>query len=276
MAKILIGTSGYAYHEWVGPVYPPGTRPDGYLPCYAALFPVVELNFSYYAMPKAENLADMLAASGALSFAIKAHRTLTHEINPSGWEGEAKAYLAAIEPLRDAGRLEAVLFQFPYSFQYTPENRRYLDRLLAFFREVPSAVEFRKADWYIGKVIEGMQSRGGALVSLDLPDLAKLPPQMDVVTAPLAYIRLHGRNKEAWWGSREQERYDYLYADSEIEAWAARIRRIAGQAERILVFFNNHPMGKAVRNAQTLEKILERMGLAAEGAEYTGDAQLLF
>jgi uncharacterized protein YecE (DUF72 family) len=96
------------------------------------------------------------------------------------------------------GRLDAVLFQFPYSFHYTPDNRRYLDRLLTYFMEVPAAVEFRTADWYTGKVIEGMKSRNVPLVSLDLPELPKLPPLMDVVTAPLAYIRLHGRNKEAW------------------------------------------------------------------------------
>jgi uncharacterized protein YecE (DUF72 family) len=65
---------------------------------------------------------------------------------------------------------------------------------------------------------------------------------MDVVTAPLAYIRLHGRNKEAWWGEDDHTRYDYLYADSEIEAWVAGIQRITEQAQRILVYFNNHPL----------------------------------
>jgi uncharacterized protein YecE (DUF72 family) len=92
------------------------------------------------------------------------------------------------------------------------------------------------------------------LVSLDMPELPKLPPQMDVVTATLAYIRLHGRNKEAWWG---KARYDYLYTDKELEAWADRIKRITKQTTRILVYFNNHPFGKAVRNAQTLEKMLK-------------------
>ena len=256
-AEILIGTSGYSYHEWVGPVYPEGTKPGGYLPAYAGIFPTVELNFSYYNMPKAQNLAKMLVDGGQnLTFSIKAHRTLTHEVNPSLWEGEAKTYLTAIEPMLEARRLEAVLFQFPYSFGYTDDNRRYLDKLLRYFNGVPAAVEFRKSDWYSAKVIEALKSRNVALVSLDLPELPKLPPIMDVVTAPLAYIRLHGRNKEAWWGNDDHARYDYLYSDSEIEAWAARIQRVAGQAHRILVYFNNHPLGKAARNAQILEKIL--------------------
>jgi len=268
MAKILIGTSGYSYHEWVGTVYPEGTQAKDYLSCYAGFFPTVELNFSYYNMPKAQNLVKMLADGGPnLTFSIKAHKTLTHEINPAQWEEEAKIYLTAIEPLLEANRLEAILFQFPYSFHYTPENRSYLDKLIKYFKGFPTAVEFRKSDWYSGKVIDAMKSRGVPLVSLDLPELPKLPPTMDVVTAPLAYIRLHGRNKETWWGSDDHARYDYLYSDSEVEAWAARIERIAEQAQRILVYFNNHSMGKAAKNAHTLEKLLINMGLITTGGK---------
>ena len=262
MAEILIGTSGYSYHDWVGPVYPEGTNAKLYLTLYAGLFPTVELNYTYYAMPKAVNMAKTLSDGGpGLTFAIKAHKTLTHEINPDRWEGEAKTYMTAIEPVLEAKRLEAVLFQFPYSFRYSDENRRYLDKLLKYFNGVPAAVEFRKSDWYSGKVIDAMKSRAIPLVSLDLPELPKLPPVMDVVTAPVSYIRLHGRNKDAWWGTDDYARYDYLYTDSEVEAWADRIKRISDQAERILVYFNNHPFGKAVRNAQTLEKLLRKMGL---------------
>jgi uncharacterized protein YecE (DUF72 family) len=257
MAEILVGTSGYSYHEWVGPVYPQGTKQKDYLSCYSGLFPTVELNFSYYNMPKAQSMAKMLIDGGSdLTFSIKAHKTLTHEINPELWEGEAKTYLLALEPMLEAGRLEAVLFQFPYSFHYTDDNRRYLDKLLKFFKDVPAAVEFRKSDWYSTKVIEGMKDREIPLVSLDMPELPKLPPLMDVVTAPLVYIRLHGRNKEAWWGSDEHARYDYLYSDKEIEIWADRIKRISGQARRILVYFNNHAFGKAVKNAMALKKII--------------------
>jgi uncharacterized protein YecE (DUF72 family) len=164
----------------------------------------------------------------------------------------------------EAGRLEAVLFQFPYSFQYTDDNRRYLDKLLKYFKDVPAAVEFRKSDWYSTKVIDGMKSREVPLVSLDMPELPKLPPLMDVVTSSLVYIRLHGRNKEAWWDSNEHARYDYLYSDKEIEAWADRIKRISEQAKRIVVYFNNHAFGKAVRNAQTLAKMLIKVGSKSE------------
>jgi uncharacterized protein YecE (DUF72 family) len=257
MADILVGTSGYSFHEWVGPVYPEGTKQAEYLPCYAALFSTVELNFSYYKMPEAKNLAKMLADGGSkLCYSVKAHRTLTHEPRAAQWEEEAKTCLKAIEPLLKAGRLGAVLFQFPYSFRHTVENRQYLDKLLEYYKEIPSAVEFRSADWYTGKLIEGMKSRKVSLVSLDMPELPKLPPQTDVVTAPLAYIRLHGRNKESWWDYNEYARYNYMYGDLEIKAWAARIERIAGQASRILVYFSNHPFGKAAKNAQMLAKLI--------------------
>ncbi|MDR0302571.1 MAG: DUF72 domain-containing protein [Treponema sp.] len=265
MAEIIIGTSGYYYDEWVGPVYPEGTKKKDYLACYSELFPTVELNFSYYQKPEAAKLAKMLSDGGPnLTFSIKAHQTLTHEIEAHKWEGEATEYLKAIEPLLEAKRLEAVLFEFPYKFHYTPENRKYLDRLLTYFQGVPVAVEFRTVDWYTEKVIETMKSRNVSLVSLDMPDLPKLPPSMDVVTSPLAYIRLHGRNKEAWWGKDGHARYDYLYADSEVEAWVGRIKRITEQAQRILVYFNNHPNGKAARNAQTLEKMLRKIGLITD------------
>ena len=273
MAEILIGTSGYSYNEWVGPVYPEGTKQSEFLAYYSGLFPTLELNFSYYNMPKPQNLAKMLTDSGNLTFAIKAHKTLTHEISPSLWESEAKKYLQAIEPLLGVGRLEAVLFQFPYSFKYSDENRLYLDKLLKYFKGVPSAVEFRKSDWFNGKVIDGMKKREVPLVSLDMPDLAKLPPSMDVVTAPLAYIRLHGRNNEAWWGKDEHERYNYLYTDGEVEAWAARIERIVQQSKRVVVYFNNHPFGKAAKNAQTLIKILEKIGLILVGKEMKSEGK---
>ena len=257
MAEILIGTSGYFYNDWVGCVYPEGTKQKDYLFHYSNLLPTVELNFSYHAIPKSENLSKMLIDGGEnLTFSIKAYRTLTHEINYSQWENDAKTYLKAIEPLIYSNRLEAVLFQFPFSFKYENENRRYLDKLLKFFKGVPMAVEFRKADWYSGRVINGMRSRYIPLVSLDMPELPKLPPSIDVDTAPLAYIRLHGRNSEAWWGDDDYVRHDYLYSDSEIDAWAQRIKMISGQTDKILVYFNNHPKGKAVRNAKTLEKML--------------------
>jgi uncharacterized protein YecE (DUF72 family) len=84
MAKILVGICGYGYNEWVGPVYPEGTKPAARLSLYSGLFRTLELDHTYYGMPKAPNLEKMLVTGGPdLTFSIKAYRSLTHEIDPS-------------------------------------------------------------------------------------------------------------------------------------------------------------------------------------------------
>ena len=263
MAEILIGTCGFSYKEWVGPFYPEGTKADDFLRYYAGQFPSVEVDYTYYRMPLADNLRRMLETGGPdLTFALKATNTLTHKIDPAKWRDEAKTYLKAIEPMLAAGRLEAVLFQFPYSFHYDDGNRKHLDSLLKEFVGIPSVVEFRHNDWVNNRVFEGLKNRGITYASLDLPDLKGLPPVLDVATSPLAYFRLHGRNADAWWESSDsKERYDYLYSDSELEGAAERVKQIMTKVDRLLVFFNNHAFGKATRNALTLKKILERAGL---------------
>jgi uncharacterized protein YecE (DUF72 family) len=100
-----------------------------------------------------------------------------------------------------------------------------------------------------------------------MPELKDLSPLMDVVTAPFSYIRFYGRNGEAWHGSGEVARYDYLYQDNELEAWADRIKWIVVQAVRILVYFNNHVRGQAVKNGQTLVAILDKARLLSEVGE---------
>lgn len=257
MGTIAVGTCGYSYTEWLGPFYPLGTKQEDFLRYYAAKFPSLELDFTYYRMPAAEQLQRMADAAGPeLTFSIKAHKTLTHETDPHKWQEDAKTYIEAIEPLRETGRLEAVLFQFPNSFHYNDENRRYLDRLLGAFSGVPAAVEFRNAEWGNNRVIDGLKKRSIAYVSTDLPDLRGLPPVLDVSTSPLAYFRLHGRNAGTWWGSDSRARYDYLYSDEELEGTAQRIRRILAKADRVLVYFNNHARAQAVKNAARLNELV--------------------
>ena len=256
MSEILFGTCGYYYHSWKGIVYPENTKSADYLCCYSKIFPVVELNYTYYGMPKASSLEKMLIDAGEnLRFTIKAVNTLTHKIEPDKWKDEAKIYREAITPMLEAKRLDAVLFQFPYSFKYIENNRTYIDELLDFFNGVPAAVEFRKDDWFTEKIFNNFKNRSVTLVDVDLPDLPKLPSKLAVQTSPLVYIRLHGRRK-TWWDDNETTRYDYFYSESELLEWAERIKNISVNADRTLVFFNNVPRGQAVENAKTLEKIL--------------------
>ena len=259
MAKILIGTSGYHYTDWIGTLYPPGTKKDDFLTLYAKEFPTLELNFSYYKMPEAGQLQRMMDEGPNLTFSIKAHETLTHKIDASKWKDEAKTYLKAIEPLQKEGRLEAVLFQFPYSFHYTPEKRQYLDNLLEEFSAAPNVVEFRNGEWSCESVIEGLKKRSAALASVDEPKLKGLPPVLDAATGSLAYFRFHGRNNEKWWGSDSRARYDYLYSEDELMGITGRLKGLAEKAHKLLIYFNNHAYGKAVLNARALKIILEKV-----------------
>ena len=257
MAEILIGTSGYSYTEWVGPFYPEGTKQDTFLRYYASTFPTVELNFSYYRMPEYNQLKAMYAQDPSLTYAIKAHESLTHTVEASTWRMQAKTYRTAISALEQQGVLRAVLFQFPFSFHYDPDRRKYLDQLLRLFTDVPLAVEFRNGQWYNNRTLDALRERKVALASLDLPDIQSSPPMMDVTTSRLAYIRLHGRNKETWWGSDAAARYDYLYSHKELLGIAERIKGLSSTTQLVLVYFNNHRKGQAVQNALTLQKILK-------------------
>jgi uncharacterized protein YecE (DUF72 family) len=100
MAEILIGTCGYYYDEWVGPVYPPGTKRPARLGLYADMFRTVELDTTYYGTPTVKSMEKKLADGGpGLSFAIKAYRTLTHDRDPATWDADVRAYREGIEPM---------------------------------------------------------------------------------------------------------------------------------------------------------------------------------
>jgi hypothetical protein len=140
-ARLLVGTSGYSYPDWEGTLYPPGTPREAYLGVYAACFPVVELNFSYYTQPAARTLERMLQATPeGFLFSIKAHRSLTHEPGED-LAAEVRRFREGIAPLSQSGRLAAVLFQFPFSFHYTPTSRRHLAGLCEAFGELPALCE---------------------------------------------------------------------------------------------------------------------------------------
>lgn len=255
MGEVLIATSGYSYDDWKGVFYPEGLPRSDYLRYYALFFPFVELNFSYYAMPSRRNLESMAARTPAhFGFSIKAHRSLTHEPGP-GWRDDAATFAKAAGALADAGKLLAVLVQLPFRFHHTPDNRSFLAGLLDSLRPLPLVVEFRNDEWHGERVLAELDRRGVGLAMVDRPDLPGLPPLEDRVTGGLAYLRFHGRNADAWWSGDATTRYDYLYSREELESAAPRLRRMATQGQ-LLVAFNNHPSGHAVRNANELKDII--------------------
>ena len=199
VCRLWVGTSGYSYAEWTDAgFYPPGTKSGNMLPVYAQNFPITELNFTWYQMPKAHVLERMhQQAPPGFRFAAKLTRTLTHEIDPGQWRGQAARYRDGIAPLLQARKLVAVLLQFPPSFVRAPQNRRYLAALLDELDGLPLAVEFRHASWATDRVFAELERRRTTLVAVDEPDLPGLFPRLDIVTNPeLFYIRFHGRNAQ--------------------------------------------------------------------------------
>ena len=124
MTEILIGTSGFYYEDWVGPFYPPAMAKKDFLAFYSEAFSVLELNFTYYRLPKASQAEQMIDRSGGgLTFVVKAHRGLTHEISDISLKETLSLFLEGISPFMEKGSLGAVLLQFPQSFHYTTKNR---------------------------------------------------------------------------------------------------------------------------------------------------------
>lgn len=256
--KILVGTCGYSYEDWGDVFYPDTLAKDAYLNYYSLFFPFVELDFSWYAMPKPEALARMAGRTGSgFSFAIKAHRSLTHDRGPD-WKDHAAEFARAAETLAVREKLATILIQLPFGFSYNDDNRRYLAALLGELESLPLSVEFRNDAWYSERVFEGLARRSVALVLVDRPDLPGLPPETATVTSSMAYLRFHGRNSGQWWTGDATGRYDYLYTEEELALRVPRIRELAAKASTVLVAFNNHAKGKAVANAKSLGDMLKR------------------
>lgn len=254
--RILVGTSGYAYSEWVDAgFYPPGTGSARMLAHYAGVFPVSEINYTWYQMPRAPAMDRMRRrAPEGFRFAAKLTRTLTHEVDANGWPAQAVRYREGIAPLVQSNQLLAVLVQLPPFFRRTPRNRSYLARLLDALAGLPLAVEFRHASWATDRVFTGLHERRVALACVDVPELKDLFPPMAVVTCPdLFYIRFHGRNITGWRSGSMQKQFDYDYSDDELAQWSrTRIPEMARQAKTGIIFFNNHVRGQAPKNARML------------------------
>jgi uncharacterized protein YecE (DUF72 family) len=254
--QILVGTSGYAYSEWVDAgFYPPGTGTAQMLAHYTRIFPVTELNYTWYQMPRASAIDRMCRkVPERFRFAVKLTRTLTHEVDAGNWPAQAALYREGIAPLVQAGQLLAVLVQLPPSFRRTPENRRYLSRLLETLDGLPLAVEFRHASWAVDRVFDGFRERNVTLVGVDAPSIPHLFPPLDIVTSPtLFYLRFHGRNAKGWRSGNMQHQFNYDYSHEELAEWTrSRIPEMAEQAETGIIFFNNHVRGQAPKNAQML------------------------
>jgi len=267
--KILVGTSGYSYQEWVDSgFYPPGTRTADMLPFYAGLFPVVELHYTWYQMARAESLGRMVAkVPDTFQFAAKLTRTITHE-RDANWREQVRLYRKGIAVL--VKRLVAVLVQLPPDFTRCRSNRLYLAGLLDELHGLPVAVEFRHASWAVDSVFSELARRKITLVSVDRPELPGLFPRLDVLTNPdLFYVRFHGRNSVGWRTGNMQKKFDYTYSENELTGWCEIIRGMAAEASRGVVFFNNHVRAQAPANAMDLARMIAGDSVQPPGMNMT-------
>ncbi len=257
--EILVGTSGYSYQEWVDSgFYPPATRSADMLPAYADLFSIVELNYTWYQMARAEALGRMAAKAPAhFQFAAKLTRTLTHE-RDENWRQQVRLYKQGISILKKS--LAAILIQLPPGFDRSNSNRHYLAGLLDELHTFPVAVEFRHDSWAVDSVFAELMRRKVTLVSVDEPELPGLFPCLDVVTnSDLFYVRFHGRNSAGWRTANMQKKFDYSYSTAELNDWyETHIRKMAAGASKGIIFFNNHVRAQAPANALELIRIIEK------------------
>ena len=155
--------------------------------------------------------------------------------------------------------LGAVLLQFPWSFRRTDDNRIWLDDVTRAFAEFPLVVEVRHASWAVPEFYAELAERGIGFVNIDQPLFHNSIKPSATATAPVGYVRIHGRNYRDWFrkDAGVEARYDYLYTPAELERWAARSVEVAeAGADQVYAVANNHYRAKAAVNAIQLKSML--------------------
>jgi len=272
-SNVRIGTAGWSYKDWEGIFYPAGMRnrkqhPLEYL---ARFFDTTEINTSFYGPLKPE-LAKLwcrkvAAVNKNFLFTAKLYRAFTHSpiavmeptsaatIRPTD-EDESRTR-EGLDAIATEARLGALLIQFPVSFKNTSLNREYLDRLLRQFIEYPRVVEVRDSSWNNPETLAAFTQKNVAFCNIDQPVLGRSLAPTEHVTAPIAYVRLHGRNYQEWFDSdNRNDRYNYLYSQPELARWKERIASVAERAQTTYVITNNHFESKAGVNALELKAMI--------------------
>lgn len=256
VANLFIGPAGWSYADWKGIVYPETCRQP--LVLISRWMDLVEVNVTYYRPMAPRFFASWLSQTEAnpkFRFMVKAPARLTHERDDTPDAGCARGFRESLAPLVELEKLGTVLLQFPWSFKRTPDNRSYLARLADVLPGLPLCVEMRHRSWMVPEFFEGLHERGIAFCNIDQPDLKDCIGPSSLVTAPFAYVRLHGRNAEAWFkeDAGRDARYNYLYSAEELAPWVSRIMDMKKQVNDLYIVTNNHYQGKAVVNALELQ-----------------------
>lgn len=288
-----VGNIYYGTSSWTDPTllksdfYPSDVKkPEQRLRFYADHFPLVEVDATFYALPSERNSALWLERTPEhFVFNVKAFGLMTHHavavrslpepiraMLPAEAAGKARVYprdlpkdalnavwdmfTSALRPLADAGKLGAILFQFPHWFAASRQNVAYL-RELAERSPAQPAIEFRGAGWMKEdkqeRTLDLLRDIGATYVVVDEPQgfTTSVPPVVACTSPDLAMIRFHGHNAKTWEkrGITAAERFRYLYSDDELRRWVAPARELAGEARQLHVLMNNCYANYGVRNA---------------------------
>jgi len=266
---IHIGPAGWDYPDWDGIFYP-ATRKRGFdaLAYIASYFTLVEINSTFYRVPAphvARRWVERVADRPRFTFTLKAHQSLTHQ-GDDGTPAELVPLCRAIDPIAAAGRLGAVLLQFPWSFRFDDSSRRHLDARIEELRPFPLAVEVRHGSWETPEAGAYLTGLGVTVCGIDQPVMGESLRPYHYRAGPAGtYFRFHGRNYKNWFAedAGRDARYDYLYAREELSPWAAVIQKAAAETSTTHVVLNNHFRGQAPANAFELAFLLSGRKSAA-------------
>jgi uncharacterized protein YecE (DUF72 family) len=280
---LYIGTSGWNYPTgrgtWNGIFYPARehrSRDFDELRFYAERFNTVEVNSTFYGQPRANVSRGWVERTHpGFEFSVKLYQKFTHPVmtrdkTPVSSK-DIDDFKAGIEPLAAAGRLGALLAQFPARFKDTPEARDYLEWLLETFRDYPVTLELRHRSWSDSPqyLIELLNAHGAAWTQIDEPKF-RFSIRQDLLpnVKTFYYLRLHGRNAQQWWyHEKSEDRYNYLYSEDELKPFAETVKSARAQVKKLYAYLNNHFAAQSVADATMLRHMLDEPVSAPMPAE---------
>lgn len=268
---IRIGLAGWGDHPTL--YRAPGTARNK-LTTYSEWFDTVEVDTTFYAVQPLRTAAKWTdEVPAGFGFVVKAYQGMTgHARGGVPFEGKAAmfdAFCASIEPMRAAGKLSAVLFQYPPWFDCTQANVAELRETKARMAGYPCALEFRHQSWFEGemrgKTLAFMEREGWMHSVCDEPQAGRgsIPIVEAATDRRLTIVRFHGRNTAGWNGGGRADwrevRYLYRYTEAELAEWAERLARLDRLSDEVIVIFNNNSGGDAADNALQLMRMLGQL-----------------